>query len=1006
MSKEIDENLYSRQLYVLGHEAMKRMASSDVLIVGLNGVGVEVAKNVILTGVKSVTLCDTQNVTHMDLSAQFYAGDSVGQNRLDVCISKLKELNDYVPVTGYKGKLDEEFFKTSKFQVAVFCDGHVSEMVELNELCRKYEVKFIATESRGLCGSIFTDFGKKFEVIDTDGEAPVSSLISNITNDNPGVVTVDDDKRHGLYTGDTVVFEGIEGMEELNNLKTPMPITSTGLHSFTICDTSNFSTYKRGGIVTQVKVKKYMDYDSLEVALKNPKFLINDFLKMERPAELHAAFQALPVFIKKFNRYPGPYNQKDAEELITLAKEFGSEGMNTDAIKLFSFTCQGNLSPMAAFLGGFVGQEVQKACSGKFGPLENFLYFDAFECLADVLPEEDDCKPINSRYDGQIVVFGKKFQETLSNMNYFVVGAGALGCEYLKNFAMMGMGCGKEGNCIVTDMDTIETSNLNRQFLFRKKHVKQSKSSVAGSVVKEMNKELNVNSMLDKVAPDTEDTFDDAFWEKLNFVVNALDNIQARLYVDSRCVYFRKPLLESGTLGTKGNIQVVVPFLTESYGSSRDPPEKEIPICTLKNFPNQIEHTIQYARDLFEGTFKQSIEDTNKYLKSPTEFTKSLDEEGLSKSTVIKNVHENLFVNCPTTFEECVLWARLKFQSLFHNQISQLLYNFPEDMITSSGAAFWSGSKKPPVAIKFDSNDPLHLNFIIAASNLRAFNYGLSPVSPDSYNFKKVVDDIKVPEFKPKQGIKIATTQEEAKTENTEILTSDESEMKNMLSDLSKKDISPGYELQPSEFEKDDDTNFHIEFITAASNLRARNYKIPEADKHKTKGIAGKIIPAMVTTTALVTGLCSLEVYKIVQGKKKLEDYKNSFINIGLPSILQCDPIAPSTQEYGDGKKWSQWDRLDVDVGRDITLRQFLDLFEEKHKLEISMMSSGTGVVYNFFTSKEKLKRRMAMKVSEVVEEVLQKKLPEKQKYINFEICCSDENGDDADVPYIRYKFK
>lgn len=65
------------------------------------------------------------------------------------------------------------------------------------------------------------------------------------------------------------------------------------------------------------------------------------------------------------------------------------------------------------------------------------------------------------------------------------------------------------------------------------------------------------------------------------------------MYVDRRCVYYRKPLLESGTLGTKGNVQVVIPFLTESYSSSQDPPEKSIPICTLKNFPNAIEHTLQ-----------------------------------------------------------------------------------------------------------------------------------------------------------------------------------------------------------------------------------------------------------------------------------------------------------------------------------------------------------------------------------------------------------------------------
>ena len=60
--KEIDESLYSRQLYVLGHEAMKKMQSSDVLISGMGGLGVEIAKNVILGGVKSVTLHDTAKV--------------------------------------------------------------------------------------------------------------------------------------------------------------------------------------------------------------------------------------------------------------------------------------------------------------------------------------------------------------------------------------------------------------------------------------------------------------------------------------------------------------------------------------------------------------------------------------------------------------------------------------------------------------------------------------------------------------------------------------------------------------------------------------------------------------------------------------------------------------------------------------------------------------------------------------------------------------------------------
>ena len=116
------------------------------------------------------------------------------------------------------------------------------------------------------------------------------------------------------------------------------------------------------------------------------------------------------------------------------------------------------------------------------------------------------------------------------------------------------------------------------------------------------------------LSPDSEATFDDAFWGGLAGVCTALDNVDARMYVDGRCVYYGRPMLESGTLGTKGNTQVVVPRLTENYGASRDPPEKAIPVCTLKNFPNLIEHTLQWARDWFEGEFKQLPDSVNAYL--------------------------------------------------------------------------------------------------------------------------------------------------------------------------------------------------------------------------------------------------------------------------------------------------------------------------------------------------------------------------------------------------------
>lgn len=93
-----------------------------------------------------------------------------------------------------------------------------------------------------------------------------------------------------------------------------------------------------------------------------------------------------------------------------------------------------------------------------------------------------------------------------------------------------------------------------------------AKSTAAAKAARDINPALKVNALQNRVSPATEDVFHDKFWESLDLVVNALDNVNARLYVDSRCVYFGKPLLESGTLGPKCNTQVVIPNMTENYG--------------------------------------------------------------------------------------------------------------------------------------------------------------------------------------------------------------------------------------------------------------------------------------------------------------------------------------------------------------------------------------------------------------------------------------------------------
>ena len=244
---------------------------------------------------------------------------------------------------------------------------------------------------------------------------------------------------------------------------------------------------------------------------------------------------------------------------------------------------------------------------------------------------------------------------------------------------------------------------------------------------------------------------------------------------------------------------------------------------------------------------------------------------------------------------------------------------------------------------------PTHLSFIIAAANLRAFIYGLKGTSDENY-YKKAADAVAVPKFTPKSGVRIQVNENEA---DPEAAAGDE-DASTVIDNLPAPSSLAGYRLNPVEFEKDDDTNFHIDFITAASNLRATNYSIPIADRHTTKQIAGKIIPAIATTTSLVTGLVCLELYKIIDGKKNVESYKNGFVNLALPFFGFSEPIAAPKKKYAD-REWTLWDRIEFEG--DPTLKEFLDWFQRELKLDIMMVSEGVSMLWSSFVGKKKVCR-------------------------------------------------
>ncbi|EGO01702.1 hypothetical protein SERLA73DRAFT_103641 [Serpula lacrymans var. lacrymans S7.3] len=1014
----IDEGLYSRQLYVLGHEgkaliffmiilclifsiAMKKMATSNVLVVGLQGLGAEIAKNICLAGVKSVTLYDPEPVTVQDLGTQFFLRqEDIGQSRAEATLPRLAELNAYVPVRNLEGKSGEEITLdiVQAFQAVVLCGVSYAKQLEINDWTHQNGVFFVSAETRGLFGSVFNDFGPKFTCVDPTGEQPLSGMIVSVEKDKEGLVTCLDETRHGLEDGDFVTFSEVQGMEELNGCK-PRKISVKGPYTFTIGDTSDLGEYIRGGIFTQVKMPKIIEFKSLRESIQSPELFITDFAKFERPSSLHAGFQALSEFRAQYKRLPRPRNAEDATQIVALAKKLDAE-IDEKVITELSYQASGDLSPIVAVIGGFVAQEVLKACSAKFHPTVQHLYFDSLESLPSVLPTEQDCQPVESRYDGQIAVFGKAFQDKIANHRQFLVGSGAIGCEMLKNWSMLGLASGPQGIIHVTDLDTIEKSNLNRQFLFRPKDLGKFKAEVAAVAVAEMNPDLKgkIVSKQEPVGQATENVYDEEFFAGIDGVTNALDNVAARLYMDQRCILYEKPLLESGTLGTKGNTQVIIPHLTESYASSQDPPEKQTPSCTVKNFPNAIQHTIEWSRQEFTNMFVRPAESVNQYLSEPNFLETTLKYSGQQKEQ-IEQIVSYLVTNKPLTFEECIVWARLQFEEKYNNAIRQLLYSLPKDAVTSTGQPFWSGPKRAPDPLVFNSNDPVHLQFIIAGANLHAFNYGLRGET-DPAIFRKLADSVIVPEFTPRSGVSVQIN------DNDPVAQSGGGGDPDDVLELTKKLPSPsslaGYRLSPVEFEKDDDTNHHIDFITAASNLRAMNYNIPIADRHTTKQIAGKIIPAIATTTALVTGLVCLELYKIIDGKNKLEDYKNGFVNLALPFFGFSEPIASQKNKYGE-TEWTLWDRFEFK--NDPTLKEFISWFRTTHNLDVGMVSQGVSMLWSSFIGKKKSDERLPMKFSKLVEHVSKKAIPPHTKHLLVEVMVSDEEGEDVEVPFIVVKI-
>eukprot|EP00245_Coleochaete_scutata_P003708 TRINITY_DN15555_c0_g1_i1.p1 TRINITY_DN15555_c0_g1~~TRINITY_DN15555_c0_g1_i1.p1 ORF type:complete len:1059 (+),score=200.70 TRINITY_DN15555_c0_g1_i1:45-3179(+) len=1037
--------------------------SSNVAVIGARSLGAEVSKNLLLAGIRSLLLVDGGQVEAGDLAAHFLLGESdMGQNRAAVCVERLREFNSEADVRA-AGTLEDPYLEHCHAVVAT--TGTIEELANVNDVCRKRGIFFIAALVHGLFSSIFVDLGDHFSVKDSTLEPRTTLLVESITEDFPATVTLVDEHRHGLEDGDSVIFTGVKGMVELNDGQ-PRPVTVTGTSSFTIPDdTRNYGRYLAGGYLQVLHPAKQLDFKPLSKSILSPSFVDWDPAGPSRSAELHLVFRALDAFRSKHRgKEPSAYVNDHIAEILKITSELcasdcgaprtvlqdastlsaedrhastseswatshaahslsrGHEqtGATDGAIgeRFVRAVLAGlgaELSPVVSIAGGIASQEVLKACTRVMTPIRQWLHFDALDCQPEHAPSQEERIPSGSRYDSQVAVFGKELQEKFSSLQWLVVGAGGIGCEVLKNLVLMGVGCGSGGRINVIDMDHVERSNLCTQMLYRSSDIGQPKAVVATKSVRKINPAAQVEAFSEKFEAQTDSLFDANFFERLSGVCSAVDNATTRLHLDSRCVHFRRPMIDGGKHGSKGSVQVFVPYKSEMYASTRDPPEhREPPICTLKNFPYSPEHTLKWALDTFEFLFQQQPSDVNSYLTS-REFLENVRKSPpATQQATLETLRNALVTHKPLSFEACVEWARLQFEELFSNNIKQLCFNFPPGMTTTAGAPFWSGTKRAPQPLSFDADTPLHLDFIVAAANLQATVYGLKG-RHDRAAFVDMLKKVEVPAFVPKENVKIAVTDAEAsrnfskgamaaasvRTDDAAIVEKCEAILREMPTPGS----LAGYRLTTVMFSKEDEQNFHVDFVLAAANLRACNYGIPPCSKLQARIVTGRILPAIITSTAVVGGLMCLELYKLVQ-EKPLSVYRHSFFNLALPMFASAQPTPAVSYTVattlGKPLVWTLWDRFEVD-GRGVTLEGALELFKAREGLEITMMSHGKSLVYAEFLQKKKIAERMPLLLTELVSTVGKMPLPMAGSRLTFSVSCTDANGEDVEVPDVTF---
>lgn len=343
--------LYDRQIRLWGMQVQEKLRSANVLLIGMKGLGAEIAKNLVLAGIGILTILDHETVTEEDLGTQFFLTDAqIGQNRAAAALPELQKLNPRVEIYTDPNPVvmkDPEYFQSFDIVIAT---GLMKEIIAtINLACRTFGRKFYAADTHGMYGYIFADLlVHQFMVEKPRSNKPAK--VGDMETSTRCVIGVDTKAESDKVT-DIVTYQETYSLFQLANLS-PLP--------------SRIRNTRRS---------------------------------LVRVTPLLSCLRALFDFQSQSEgRLPGP-NRVDLELFTKLAEQkhlelqLPKETLRADFLRSFLQNIGSEISPVVAFLGGYLAQDVINVLGQKEPPLQNFLLFDGEDFTAtqySIHPINDD----------------------------------------------------------------------------------------------------------------------------------------------------------------------------------------------------------------------------------------------------------------------------------------------------------------------------------------------------------------------------------------------------------------------------------------------------------------------------------------------------------------------------------------------------------------------------------------------------------------------------------------